>query len=48
MGCALFALQKIIFRSNQGAMDREEYVSQGERGPVQETSRGSVHLRSSV
>ena len=26
MGCALFPLQKIVFRSNQGAMDMEEYV----------------------
>ena len=26
MGCALVLLQKIVFRSNQGAMDMEEYV----------------------
>ena len=26
MGCALFPLQKIVFRSNQGAMDMEKYV----------------------
>ena len=26
MGCARFPLQKIVFRSNQGAMDMEKYV----------------------
>ena len=25
MGCARFPLQKIVFRSNQGAMDMEKY-----------------------
>ena len=26
MGCARFPPQKIVFRSNQGAMDMEKYV----------------------
>ena len=26
MGCVLFPLQKIVFRSNQGAMDMKKYV----------------------